>query len=141
LFPRLPKIGEARTLASWVKLLGLVPGLVGGLLSRLLDFDFLKQFDLLKGFLGVTPHIAALALFCVGWLYFHSVSSGLRVDRQNRYRRRWTGIAFGLLVLVLLLALVPFPEDLFTPTLTLVRWYLATILYLAFYVSLAASLA
>ena len=128
-------------MASWVKLLGLVPGLVGGLLSRLLDFEFLKQFDLLKGFLGVTPHIAALTLFCVGWLYFHSVSSELQVDRQNRFRRRWTGIAFSLLVLILFLALVPFPEHLFAPTLTLVRWYLMTIVYLAFYASLAASLA
>jgi hypothetical protein len=127
-------------LARLIKLAGLVPMLGGGLADKIVDIDFLKELDLLKGFQGIRPHLMAF-LACVVAGIWSRLRYKTRTDQKNDLsRRRWSTAAVVFFGPCLLLAFLPLPDTDFFQNMANTRWYLASLLYILFYLCLGASI-
>ena len=115
-----------------VKWLGLLPA-ADGLLGQILDVDKMKEFDLLRGYLGAFPHAGGLLLFLSFRYAARRRNAGVATHVADR---RKTGAAIWAAALILVcfgLWFVQMP-DTYSPWLIRGRWIVATILYLLFYI-------
>jgi hypothetical protein len=124
-------------LSNLLKWAGLLPA-ADGVVANLTDWEFMERFDILHGFLGVTPHVVGGVLFFLtrGWAVSRNKVVPADVA-ENRRRAGWIG-ALVLFALCVALTLAPFPES--TPdTIVKLRWWTAALLYLLFYCFLGYS--
>lgn len=124
-----------------LKLASLVPPIVGGIVGQLLDAKFLEKLDPLKGFLGFTPHLFALAVFALAWIWATHLYKLKSKTAVAKLQRNWSLAALFLFVVFVPLVFAPLPESILLPPYGIARWYLAMAVYLAFYLCLGSSLA
>jgi hypothetical protein len=122
-----------------LKYLGLYPAAAGGL-SHLIDIDFLTKADLLKGFLGITPHLLAIALYWVCWQWAKRSLASLPTAVANKRRIAWSLAALILIGLCVILSFTPLSESFLPGDTGVYRWYVVFAVYLAFYLCLGASM-
>ncbi|HUH85219.1 MAG TPA: hypothetical protein VLX85_11450 [Stellaceae bacterium] len=113
------------------------------LLAQLIDIEFLERLDLIKGFLGVLPHLIAVVGFVlfliVPSLYLASYpASAARIDRLRKPLYAIVLIAF---LVSLNLVLISLPDTAFWSDLTVVRLWLTVVAYLIWIWGLGALLA
>jgi len=127
-----------RFLSLVLRPLGFVTA-AGGILSNLLDLDFIKELDLLRGFQGTLPHVAALAFYFLVNRIAGSWFCGLPEARVRTMTIK-TGIAACIFFALALNYVVALPTSWFAGGGTLARAYATLLCYGLFYVFLGVAL-
>lgn len=120
-----------------LKWLGLAPA-VEGVLANYLGSELMEKLDLLNGYRGGAPHIVGGLLFVVALKAAKRWNDGAPDATAQRRRRRFALAALVLICVNALIWLFPLPNT-WPQWLILNIGPIATLIYLAFYVSLGLS--